>query len=60
MRVNKFDQTSDFLDEFTDEIAMVKETVLNFHNQCLPLVFDHRKRGFYFSLRYGLSSHLSS
>ena len=42
MRVNKFDQTSDFLDEFTDEIAMVKETVLNFHNQCLSLVFDHK------------------
>ena len=54
MRVNKLDQTSDFLDEFTDEIAMVKETFLNFRNQCLPLVFDHKKRCFYFSLRYDL------
>ena len=60
MRVNKPDQTSDFLDEFTDEIAMVKETFLNFHNQCLPLVFDHKKRCFYFSisLRYDLFFHL--
>lgn len=59
MRVNKLDQTSDFLDEFTDETAMVKETVLNFHNQCLPLVFDHKKRCFYFSisLRYDLFFH---